>query len=85
MKGSSKTKSDSNQMQFNFSLVKLEPDLDAIAGMLKPKERRALAKVYLRWSHELEVSANVIEHHALSKPWKRRRVPRIEPSRLALN
>jgi hypothetical protein len=73
------------QQEFNFNLVKLEPELQAIAGAMKPGERRALAKVYLRWSHELEVSANVIEHHALSKPWRRRRVPRIAPSRLVLN
>jgi hypothetical protein len=73
------------QQEFNFNLVKLEPKLQEIAGTMKPGERRKLAKIYLRWVHELEFSADVLERHARSKPWRRRRVRPLPPSLLVMN
>jgi hypothetical protein len=71
------------QQEFDFSIVKLEPDLQARAATMTPQQRRELADTFGRWRHQLLVSASVLEKHAT--PWKRRRLPRIDRKVLVLN
>jgi hypothetical protein len=71
------------QTEFPFHLVKLAPDLQDLAATLTPSERRDLANMFGDWSHQLTVSANVLEMHA--SPWRRRSLPRIDPQKLPLN
>lgn len=66
------------QQEFNFNIVHVEPDLQITVALMPPEQRRALAKIYRRWSHQLEISASVLEHHR--GPWRRRSLPRISPA-----
>ena len=48
--------------------VKLEPDLEEIAGTFNVGECRALASLYRRWARQLSVKAKVLEQRAGPKP-----------------
>lgn len=52
--------------------VTMEPDLEEVAGHLRPKQRRELASKFDRWSHQLRFSAEVIEKDEVPKPPPRR-------------
>lgn len=41
--------------------VTLEPQLEAIAGLLPASARRKLALDFKKWAHQLEVSAAIME------------------------
>lgn len=71
------------QQEFNFDAIRLEPDLQIEVCTMPPEERRALAVRFIRWAHQLEVSANVLERQSV--PWKRRSLPRISPCAIRLN
>lgn len=64
-------------------LVTLEPDLELQVITLSPGQRRALAKLYLRWSHQLLVSAQILEQ--ASKQPVRRQLRFVSPQKAALN
>lgn len=74
---------NTDQTEFNFDAVRLEPELQRQAAQLDPRQRIELAIVYRRYAHQLEVSARVLERQRV--PWRRRRVPRLESSRLRWN
>jgi len=63
------------QQEFDFNRVRLEPDLQMQVATYTPAQRRATAKVFIRWAHQLEISARVLESQRV--PWKRRSLPRI--------
>lgn len=48
--------------------VKLEPDLEEIAGTFNVQECRALASLYRRWARQLSVKAKTLETRADPKP-----------------
>ena len=48
--------------------VKLEPDLEQIAGTFDARQCRALAALYRRWARQLSVKAKVLESRSLPKP-----------------
>ena len=50
------------------SAVRLEPDLEEIAGTFNAQECRALASLYRRWARQLSVKAKVLETRAGPKP-----------------
>lgn len=50
--------------------VRLEPDLEVIAGHLDPYRRRKLASRYFRWAKQLWASAGALER---PQPAKRER------------
>ena len=75
-KGSSPSnKNNPDQFEFNFNVVKLEPELQIEAATFTPCQRLALAVKFERWAHELRVSARVLEKQRV--PWRRRSLPRI--------
>ncbi len=74
---------DTNQTEFNFNAVRLEPELQIQAATLDPRQRVELAIVYRRYAHQLEISARVLERQRV--PWRRRQVPKLESSRLRWN
>lgn len=53
--------------------VRLEPQLEEVAGKMTPAERRTLARKHERWAHQLKVSADVIDAHSGPKPKPRLR------------
>ena len=48
--------------------VRLEPDLEEIAGTFDARQCRALAALYRRWSRQLSVKAKVLESRSGPKP-----------------
>jgi len=48
--------------------VRLEPDLEEIAGTFNEHECRALAALYRRWARQLAVKAKTLETRAGPKP-----------------
>lgn len=42
------------------SPVKLEPELENLAGLWDAESREYAARVYFRWAHQLRVSARVL-------------------------
>ena len=48
--------------------VRLEPDLEQIAGTFDARECRAMAKLYRRWARQLWVKAKTLERRADPKP-----------------
>ncbi len=48
--------------------VRLEPDLEQIAGTFDAGQCRALAALYRRWSRQLSVKAKVLETRAAPRP-----------------
>ena len=65
-------------------LVQLELALEARAENWDVKKRRAMAAIYLRWSHQLNVSANVIEAHLPRVDAPPKLIP-MHPRKQALN
>lgn len=63
--------------------VRLEPELEAIAGELDAHGRKRVAKKFKRWAHQLEVSAVILISDAAPRP--RRALRRLSPRRLLLN
>lgn len=63
--------------------VKLEPDLEEIAGAFNAGECRALASLYRRWARQLSVKAKVLESRSGPKPSASLRP--LAARRLALN
>ena len=48
--------------------VVLEPSLEIQVVTFDAKQRRALADVYRRWIHQLELSAKILEDDAALRP-----------------
>ncbi len=48
--------------------VRLEPDLEEIAGTFDARQCRALADLYRRWARQLSVKARVLERRSGPKP-----------------
>jgi hypothetical protein len=63
--------------------VKLEPELESIAGDLSVEQRRRMAVKLKRWAHQLEVTAFILERDAV--PVRRLSVPRIRLEKATLN
>lgn len=64
--------------------VRMEPELERIAGNFSVSARLALAKKFYRWAHQLRVSARILQADLLPN----RRRPLLKPlkqRRLALN
>lgn len=74
---------DPHQSEFNFDAVRLEPDLQLQVAVMRPDERRELAATFLRWHHQLLVSALVLEKQRA--PWKRRSLPKLSRQLLSWN
>ena len=72
-----------NEINSPRPAVKLEPDLEQIAGSFDARECRALATLYRRWSRQLLVKATTLERRASPKPAGVLR--RLAARRLALN
>lgn len=64
--------------------VRMEPDLEDIAGHLKPHQRRILAAKFARWAHQLQVTAGVIEKRQQPKA-PPQQLPYVHPSKLGGN
>jgi hypothetical protein len=64
-------------------LVQLELDLEQQVGDLNAAESRALAAKLVRWAHQLQVKASVLESHALPQP--KRSLRRLCERQLRLN
>ena len=65
-------------------MVTLEPALEEEAAMWTPCKRREMARVFARWSHQLKVSADVMDAREKGpfRPKQRIFLPR---AKLALN
>lgn len=63
--------------------IVLEPLLEEQALLLNPRQRRALARVYERWAHQLLISAAILE--ADERRPKRHPLRRLPARKLALN
>lgn len=74
---------DKRQTEFNFDAVRLEPELQMRCATFTPRQRRDMAKVFMRYARQLFVSARVLE--AQSIPWRRRSLPRLSVRMRALN
>lgn len=48
--------------------VTLEPELQAEIGSMPPSPRRALARKFKRWAHQLEISAKILETNSATIP-----------------
>lgn len=48
--------------------VRMEPDLEEIAGHMRPHQRRQLARKFFRYAKQLYVSADIIERDQQPKP-----------------
>jgi len=62
--------------------VRLEPEIELIAGELYAYGRRELAMKLFRWVRQLLVSARCLSKQPGSRP---QRVPRLKPDELKLN
>lgn len=62
--------------------VRMEPELEEIAGHLDPRERYEMAQKLARWVRQLAVSARVLAGPPAAGP---RRLPRLQPSVLGRN
>jgi plasmid stabilization system protein ParE len=62
--------------------VRMEPELEEIAGHLDPRERVEMAQKLARWVRQLQVSAHVLSQPPSARP---RRLPRLRPSELGRN
>lgn len=71
------------QQEFPFHLVKVDPELQPEVAQHTPAQRRELAFIFLKYAHQLLVTAEVLERHA--EPWQRRALPRVPPRVLARN
>jgi hypothetical protein len=65
--------------------VKLEPELEAVAGEWSEAKRRALARKLRRWAHQLEVSAAIMELDARRRNGRRPVLRFVAPRQAALN
>jgi hypothetical protein len=63
--------------------VRLEPELEQIAGGLDAVSRKRVARKFKRWAHQLEVSAIILIRDAAPRP--RPVLRRLSPRRLRLN
>ena len=63
--------------------IKMEPELEEMAGNLNPTERRAMAAKLERWAHELRVTSSVMD--VQGGPRRRLAVPRLSRRRQFLN
>jgi hypothetical protein len=63
--------------------VKLELELEELAGQLNAHERVMLARKYVRWARQLFVSAQILRLDALPKPPPA--LPRCSRRKAALN
>jgi hypothetical protein len=64
-------------------LIQLELELEFIAGNYDAAKCRAVAKVYIRWAHQLEIKASVLDAHA--RPVPRPVLPRLSRRKLLRN
>ena len=48
--------------------VRMEPELEELAGHMTPVQRRALARKFRRWSRQLYVSADILQSDELPQP-----------------
>jgi hypothetical protein len=65
--------------------VKLEPELEAVAGGWSEAKRLALARKLRRWAHQLEISAAIMELDARRRNGHRPVLKFIAPRKAVLN
>jgi hypothetical protein len=63
--------------------VKLELELEELAGQLNAHERVMLAKKFARWARQLFVSAQILRRDAQPNPLPT--LPKCPPTKAALN
>jgi hypothetical protein len=63
--------------------ITLEPDLEADVAFLNAYQRRALARKFERWAHQLRLSATILL--AEQKPKPKPSLKAVSPRRLRLN
>jgi hypothetical protein len=63
--------------------IRMEPELEELAGDLNPSQRRGMAAKLERWAHELRVTAFALERQAAPRP--RRVLPRLSRARQTWN
>lgn len=66
-----------------FCWVRLEPELEEIAGGLSVWQRRSMARKLRRWARQLEITALILLSDAAPRP--RPSLPRLAPRKLSLN
>jgi hypothetical protein len=59
--------------------VMCEPELEELVSGMRPADRRILCVKLKRWTHQLEVTATVLEKQSLSFP-QPKRLKKISPS-----
>ena len=65
--------------------VKLEPELEAVAGGWSEAKRLALARKLRRWAHQLEISAAIMELDARRRSAHRPVLKFVAPRKAGLN
>jgi len=63
--------------------VKLEAELEAMAGGLNAHERVMLGRKYFRWARQLFISAQILRGSGSAKPGPT--LPKCSPRKAALN
>jgi len=63
--------------------VKLEAELEALAGGMNAHERVMLARKYFRWARQLFISAQILRRSAPAKAVPA--LPKCSPRKAALN
>lgn len=64
--------------------IRLEPELEIQVVTFTPSQRRALARIYLRWARQLFVSAKILDGPSSSRT-ERRHLRPLHPRKAALN
>jgi hypothetical protein len=69
-----------------YSRVRLEPELEEIAGLWPANKRLEVARKFKRWAHQLQVSGRIMLRDAASCQRPRRpSLPSLAPRKAALN
>lgn len=66
-------------------LITLSPDLERLAGEWSPEKQLRMARKFLRWHHELRMSAHLRIAARNRGPFRRSHLKRVPPLTAALN